>query len=70
MADEKWLMITPQQVGVQADRTSRVVRMGLDVSDPELGLAPGLSIGLAMSPKEARQIAGVILRKADEAEGG
>ena len=68
MADEQWLMITPQQVGVQADKTSRVVRMGLDVSDPKLGLAPGLSVGLAMSPTEARQIADLLLRKADEAE--
>lgn len=70
MADEQWLMITPKQVGVQADKTSRSVVMGLDVSDPRLGLAPGLSVGLRMSPTEARQIAEAIIRKADEVEAG
>jgi hypothetical protein len=70
VTDERWLMITPKQVGVQADQTNRSVVMGLDVSDPQLGLAPGLSVGLRMSPTEARQIAEVLLRKADEAEVG
>jgi hypothetical protein len=63
MADDRWLMITPKQVGIQADQTSQSVVMGLDVSDPDLGLAPGLSIGLRMSPTEARQIAEVLSRK-------
>jgi len=70
MSDERWLMITPNQVGVHADQTSRSVVLGLDVSDPQLGLAPGLSLGCRMSPTEARQIAEVLSRKADEAEDG
>jgi hypothetical protein len=60
-------MITPKQIGVQARNQSVV--LGLDVSDPELGLAPGLNVGLSMSPTEARQVAEILLRKADEAEG-
>ena len=68
MADERWLMITPQQIGVQADQTSGVVRLGLDVSDPELGLAPGLNLGIALPPTQARQFAEAILRKADKVE--
>ncbi len=68
VTEERWLMITPSQVGVQADQTTHRVVMGLNVSDPQLGLAPGLSIGLAMSPTEARQIADILLRKAGELE--
>ena len=70
MANKRWLMITPEQVGVQADQTSHSVILGLDVSGPELGLAPGLSVGLRMSPTEARQVAEALLRKADDAEAG
>ena len=68
MADERWLFIKPSQVGVNIDQATRSVVMGLDVSDPLLGLAPGLSLGLAMSLTEARLIAENLLRKADEAE--
>ena len=68
MEDERWLMITPQQVGVGIDEKTRSVRLGLDVSNKETGLAPGLSLGIVMSPTEARRIAGLMLRKADEAE--
>lgn len=67
MPGQRWLMITPKQIGVQARNQSVV--LGLDVSDPELGLAPGLNVGLSMSPTEARQVAEILLRKADEAEG-
>lgn len=70
MADEKWLMITPNQVSVHAVQISRSVAMGLDVSGSEFGLAPGLRVALEMSPKEARQIAEAILRAADEVEDG
>ena len=70
MADERWLMITPKQIGIQANQSHRAVMLGLDVSDPNLGLAPGLSIGCQLSPSEARQMAEALVRKADEAEAG
>ncbi|GGD20826.1 hypothetical protein GCM10011587_26780 [Pyruvatibacter mobilis] len=69
MANDRWLMITPQQVGVQADKKFGIVRLGLDVSHPELGLAPGLNLGIALPPTEARELAETILRKANEIEG-
>lgn len=69
MADERWLVIAPRQVRVVAGETpDPTVVLMLDVSDPQLGLAPGLRIGLSMSPAEGRAIAHSILRKADEAE--
>lgn len=70
MADERWLFITPTQMGVHAEKGSSSVVLGLDVSDPNLGLAPGLNIGMRMSPSEARSLAQVLVRKADEAEDG
>ena len=70
MPEERWLMITPSQMGVQADQTSQSVVLGLDVSGAEFGLGPGLNVGLRMSPTEARQLAATILRKADEVEAG
>jgi hypothetical protein len=70
MADERWLMITPKQLGVDCDQTSRMVRMGLDLSDAKIGLAPGLHVAAVFSPTEARALAQALVRKADEAEEG
>lgn len=44
------------------------VVLELDVSDKDLGIAPGLGLMIAFFPDSARKLAGVLIEKADEAE--
>ena len=44
------------------------VAVRFDFPGTDLGLAPGLSLAAQLSPEEARDLAAVLLQKADEAE--
>ncbi len=70
MAIEKWLVINPQQTRLALTEDHRTVLLMFDVSDPSLGLAPGLGVSLEMSPSQARTLGQSLSRKADEAEAG
>ena len=45
------------------------VLLELDVSDKDLGIAPGLGLMIAMFPHHARKLAGLLYKEADAAEG-
>lgn len=70
MADERVLHLTPNSFEPAYDAINHRVILLLDVSHPEFGLAPGLSVALSFSPAEARLMSQVLLRKADEVEAG
>lgn len=67
---KRWLTITPTQAAVKSVPSNGLVVLQLDVSDPSLGLAPGLGVQLSLAPEEARQVAAALERKAHEATGG
>ena len=64
-APEKWLAITPERWAVEINLPDRSVLLLLDVSHPELGLAPGLTLALSWSPEDARKIGQSLIHKAD-----
>jgi hypothetical protein len=64
---EKYLVITPKSFMGLSHDDGRVV-FELDVSDKNLGLAPGLGLMISMSISEARKFALALNKKADEAE--
>lgn len=71
MTDERWVFFTPQQMRVaHGDAPDPSVILMLDVSSDETGLAPGVRLGMRMSPTEARALAQSLVRKADDAEAG
>ncbi len=67
MVEERWLVLSPRQLefGINPKRN---VTIRLDYDRTELGLAPGVVLAMEMTPAEARSIANVLARKADEAE--
>lgn len=70
MADDRWLIITPTDIRLAtSEPPDNSVIMMVDVSHEETGLAPGVHLGLRMSPTEARQLAAALVRRADAAEG-
>lgn len=69
MASLKCLIVTPQEAIVDLGDDHSVLLV-LDVSHPELGLAPGLGLALRATPAEARRIAELLVKKANEAEAG
>ena len=68
MPEERWLTFTPKEIRAVATTDTRSVLLMLDLSDPELGLAPGLKVAVELPPDRARDLARVLLSKADEAE--
>ena len=67
---EKWLTITPQQIGVGVLTADRSVVMQVRVHPDHLHLAPAVGVALRMTPAEARRIAKLLQKKADAAEVG
>ena len=67
MKFDRYVVFTPTHFLATGHTEGRVV-LELDVSDKDLGIAPGLGLMLSMLPAEARQLANVLQRKADEAE--
>jgi hypothetical protein len=67
MRFERYIVFTPSNFVCLAHAEGQVV-LELDVSDKDLGLAPGLGLMIGMSPPEARTLANVLNSKADEAE--
>jgi hypothetical protein len=69
MVEERYLYLSPEKLAFIVT-PHRTIGMRLDYPPGELGLAPGIRLAMEMSPTEARNVAGVLLRKADEAEAG
>jgi hypothetical protein len=67
MKFDKYIVFTPTNFVSLAHADGQVV-LELDVSDKELGIAPGLGLMIAMFPPDARKLADVLRKKADEAE--
>lgn len=67
MAEERFLFLTPQ--GVTVGITPRRNVMVGFAHDPELGLSPALRLAMELTPGEARDIAALLNKKADAAEG-
>lgn len=66
---ERPLFIAPQDIEVGiTPQHSLSVRLGKP--DPSLGFDPQIVLAVELSPTEARQIAALLARKADEAEVG
>lgn len=67
MAEERFLFLSPQ--GLRFGVTpARNVSVGFQY-DSALGLSPGLNLAMELTPNEARRIAAMLYKKADEAEG-
>jgi hypothetical protein len=64
---EKYIVFTPSHFLSFAHVNGQVV-LELDVSDKDLGIAPGLGLMISFSPDDARKLADVLRRKADEIE--
>jgi hypothetical protein len=69
MADKRYLVITRENIGVAVIDPERAVAIHLDLDRKETGLL-GIEVMIRMSATEARRIAQVLIRKADEAEAG
>lgn len=69
MAEGKILFMSPQNLAFLIT-PHQTVGMRLDYPAGELGLAPGVILAMEMTPTEARNVAQMLLRKADEAEAG
>ena len=67
MRFEKYIVITPTDFMGLAHADGQVV-VELDVSDKNLGLAPGLGLMISMSIADTRKFARMLNSKADEAE--
>jgi hypothetical protein len=67
MEFERYIVFTPSNFVCLAHIDGQVV-LELDVSDKELGIAPGLGLMIAMFPDDARKLADVLHKKADETE--
>jgi hypothetical protein len=69
---KRWVVISASAFSVVTDPRSgeREVVIHLDIPDNQLGMAPNTGLALRLSPREARQIAEALRKKADEAEVG
>jgi len=69
VAETRYLVITPENIGVSVIDPDRAVAIHLDLDREQTGLL-GIEVMIRMSPIEARQVAETLLRKAGEAEAG
>lgn len=67
MQFDKYVVFTPSNFVCVAHADGQVV-LELDVSDIDVGIAPGLGLMIAFSTDDARKLAGVLCRLADEAD--
>jgi hypothetical protein len=67
MTEERFLFLSPNGVrfGITPNRN---VSVGFAYEEG-LGLSPGLRLAMELTPQEAREIARLLNKKADEAEG-
>jgi ethanolamine utilization microcompartment shell protein EutS len=68
--DERFLIITPENLAFSVLNPNRDLLVHLDIDPQHFGLRPGLGLAIRMTPTEARRIAQTLARKADEAEAG
>lgn len=68
MKFERYIVFTPTNFTTVSHAEGQVL-LELDVSDKDLGIAPGLGLMIAMFPHDARKLAGLLYKKADAAEG-
>jgi hypothetical protein len=68
MVERRFLVITPDQVRVGIDQQRDVVAEIL-APEQDTGLL-GIGLVLRMTPAEARSVAALLSKKADEAEAG
>lgn len=68
MKFDRYVVFKPTNFVCLAHNNEQVV-LELDVSDKDLGIAPGLGLMIALFPNDARKLAAVLRSKADEVEG-
>jgi len=66
--ERKILVVGSTGMAVAYEPAKQIVLMSFDLPEKETGLVQGLLLGVSLSPTEARQLAGMLTRKADEAE--
>ena len=69
MAQGRLLFLPPDRLGVLIT-PHRTIGLRLDYDREDTGLAPGVTLAVELTPNEARHLAEVLQRKADEAEAG
>lgn len=67
MKFDRYVVFTPSDFVCLAHGNGTVV-LELDVSDKDLGIAPGLGLMIGLSIPDARKLAQVLSRMADECE--
>lgn len=67
MTSSRILYVTADLLEIGTNERGEVA-IRFDLPGSDLGLAPGLSLAAQLSPQEARDLAGALLRKADDAE--
>ncbi len=69
MAEEKLLIVTPEQYSVGRLNTEKAVALRFYVRELP-ALPQSLDLVIRMAPEEARDLAALLLKKADEVESG
>jgi hypothetical protein len=67
MSSERWLFLNPDKLAFVISPNGNVA-IRLDYPRDETGLAPGIVLAMELTPDEARNVAEVLVRKAEEAE--
>jgi hypothetical protein len=70
MTDKKILAVGASAMAVAYEPSRGLVVAMFDLPRSLTHLVEDLSLAVQLSPTEARQLAGMLIRKADEAEGG
>jgi hypothetical protein len=63
--DPRFLVYTARNIAAFATHDDSVI---MQIDCPDLGMSPDVKLSFRLGPEEARQVAAVLLRKADEAE--
>lgn len=67
---KRLLIVGATGLAVAYEPSRQAVLALFDLPSEHTHLVEDLQLGLALTPAEARQLAGMLIRKADEAEGG
>jgi hypothetical protein len=70
MTEPKILAVGATAMAVASEPSREMVIAAFDLPSEQTHLAEHLRLAVQLTPTEARQLAGMLIRKADEAEGG
>jgi hypothetical protein len=67
--EKKVLILSAKEVAVAIIPSTRDVLFRFDLAESSLALMPEFEVSVRLSPNEARELAGTLIRKAAQAEG-